>query len=72
MTWRRSKSQCEQAGRDFRQIEITIFMPIETGNPGETLHAYEEAGAHRLVFTLFAPQLTEPVLEDLARRYVRS
>ncbi len=66
------KALCVQAGRDFNRLEITIFMPIEIGTPGETLHAYEQAGAHRLVFTLFAPQLTEPVLEDLARRYVRT
>jgi alkanesulfonate monooxygenase SsuD/methylene tetrahydromethanopterin reductase-like flavin-dependent oxidoreductase (luciferase family) len=62
---------CAQNNRDFSRIEITIFMPIEAGTPGETVQAYERAGAHRLVFTLFAPQLTEPVLEDLARRYVK-
>jgi hypothetical protein len=47
-------------------------MPIETGSPRDTIRAYEDSGAHRLVFTLFAPQLTEPVLEDLANRYLRS
>jgi probable F420-dependent oxidoreductase len=66
------KELCAQAGRDFSRIEITIFMPIELGSPRETIRAYHEAGAHRLVFTLFAPQLTFPVLEDLARRYLAS
>jgi probable F420-dependent oxidoreductase len=66
------KELCAQAGRDFNRLEITIFMPIELGDPRDTIRAYHDAGAHRLVFTLFAPQLTEPVLEDLARRYVRS
>jgi len=59
-----------QAGRDFSAIEITIFMPIESGNPRDTIRAYQQAGAHRLVFTLFAPQLTEAGLQDLSRRYV--
>ncbi len=66
------KELCAQAGRDFSAIEITIFMPIEHGSPHDTIRAYQEAGAHRLVFTLFAPQLTEPTLEDLARRYLRA
>ena len=65
------KELCAQAGRDFSRLEITIFMPIEQGGPRDTIRAYEDAGAHRLVFTLFAPQLTEPVLEDLANRYLR-
>ena len=65
------KELCTQAGRDFSRLEITIFMPIELGSPRDTIRAYEAAGAHRLVFTLFAPQLTEPVLEDLANRYLR-
>ncbi len=66
------KELCEKAGRDFHRVEITIFMPVELGSPADTVRAYEDAGAHRLVFTLFAPQLTDPDLEDLARRYVRS
>ena len=64
------KELCGQAGRDFNALEITIFMPTELGNPRDTIRAYEDAGAHRLVFTLFAPQLTDPVLEDLAKRYL--
>ncbi len=65
------KELCANAGRDFSRIEITIFMPIESGTPQDTIRAYQEAGAHRLVFTLFAPQLTETGLKDVARRYVR-
>lgn len=66
------KELCAHAGRDFSRIEITVFMPVESDRPADTLRAYEEAGAQRLVFTLFAPQLTPAGLEDLARRYVRS
>ncbi|SRR5579875_3750520 len=66
------KEMCAQAGRDFSRIEITIFMPIELDDPRETIRAYEEAGAHRLVFTLFAPQLGEAELENVARRYLQT
>jgi probable F420-dependent oxidoreductase len=66
------KQMCAQAGRDFSRVEITIFMPVESADPAETLRAYQEAGAHRLVFTLFAPQLTAAGLENLARRYLSS
>jgi probable F420-dependent oxidoreductase len=66
------KELCAQAGRDFSRIEITIFMPVELSDPRDTIRAYEEAGAHRLVFTLFAPQLTEAGLQNVARRYLQS
>ncbi len=66
------KDLCAQAGRDFDHIEITIFMPVEAADPAATLGAYQEAGAHRLVFTLFAPQLTAAGLENLAARYLRA
>jgi probable F420-dependent oxidoreductase len=66
------KELCAQAGRDFNAIEISIFFPIEAGDPRETLRSYEAAGAHRLVFNLWAPQENDPTLEDIAHRYVNS
>ncbi len=61
---------CAQAGRDFSAIEISIFFPVELGDPRQTLRAYEAAGAHRLVFNLWAPRANDPALDDLARRYI--
>ena len=66
------KELCAQAGRDFTQIEISVFFPIELSKPQDTLRAYAAAGAHRLVFNLWSPQLNDGVLEDLARRYIAS
>jgi probable F420-dependent oxidoreductase len=63
---------CARAGRDFRRIEISIFFPIESGDPQETIAAYQAAGAHRLVFNLWSPQVNDPTLEDIARRYVKA
>lgn len=66
------KRLCTQAGRDFGAIEISIFFPIESSDPKQTLRAYEEAGAHRLVFNLWSPRVDDPMLEELARRYLAS
>ena len=66
------KDLCAQAGRDFRQIEISIFFPVELADAQQTLRAYEQAGAHRLVFNLWTPQIGDGALEDLARRYMKS
>jgi probable F420-dependent oxidoreductase len=61
---------CARAGRDFSAIEISIFFPAERADARETVRAYQAAGAHRLVFNLWAPQANDPALEDLARRYL--
>jgi len=63
---------CEQAGRDYRKIGITIFAPL----PGDDAHAaireYEKAGVHRVI--LFPPTLAPDKyaveLEDLARTWM--
>jgi len=65
------KELCAQAGRDLREIEISMFFPVEMASSEQTLRAYEQAGAHRLVFNLWAPQTGDGALEDLARRYVK-
>ena len=65
------KNLCQQAGRNFEQIEITIFSPVEQPDPRRTIAEYEEAGAHRLVFMVIPPHLKdEQMIEDLARRYL--
>jgi probable F420-dependent oxidoreductase len=61
---------CARAGRDFSAIEISIFFPIEQPDARETIRAYEDAGAHRLVFNLWSPQTNDPALEELARLYI--
>jgi alkanesulfonate monooxygenase SsuD/methylene tetrahydromethanopterin reductase-like flavin-dependent oxidoreductase (luciferase family) len=65
------KELCEKAGRDFNQIEITIFSPMERDDPARTIEEYREAGAHRLVFMVIPPRMKDPrYLEELARRYI--
>ena len=62
---------CDQAGRDWRKIEITIFSPIEQADPRRTIDEYRQAGAHRLVFMVIPPRLKDGrMLEELARRYI--
>ena len=48
-----------------------MFFPVEMASSEQTLRAYEQAGAHRLVFNLWAPNTGDGALEDLARRYVK-
>ncbi len=65
------KSLCQEAGRNFDQIEITIFSPVEQPDPRRTIAEYAEAGAHRMVFMVIPPQLKDlRTIELLARRYL--
>jgi Urease alpha-subunit, N-terminal domain len=61
---------CDEAGRDFSKIEISVFIPIEYDEPRKTLEEYAGAGAHRLIFTLWPPALTEDGIESIARKYL--
>jgi len=67
---KRLRELCARAGRDFERLEISIFFPVQTGDPRATIRAYQAAGAHRLVFNLWAPQKDDPALNALARRYL--
>ena len=60
---------CDEAGRDFRKIDITIFSPIPGSDAHATVRAYEAAGVHRLVLfpATCAPDKYERELEDFAR-----
>src|SRR5208337_4767179 len=64
------KQLCVEAGRDFNQLEISMFLPIELADGRTTKTAYREAGCHRLVFTLWPDQLNEKNIEEKARQYL--
>ena len=64
------KQLCAEAGRDFDQLEVSMFLPIESSEPLRTKHDYGEAGCHRLVFTLWPDLLTELQIEEIARKYL--
>jgi len=64
------KQLCAEAGRDFDQLEVSMFLPIESSEPRRTRQEYHEAGCHRLVFTLWPDLLTEQQIEEMARKYL--
>jgi probable F420-dependent oxidoreductase len=63
---------CADAGRDYEQLEIVMYLPVVEGEPRRVRERYREAGAHRLVFVLDAPspQTWERQLTDLARAWI--
>lgn len=63
------RKMCGEAGRDFGQLEITMYAPQVGGDPKRVREQYREAGAHRLVFLIDSPQpdTCRKQLEDLAR-----
>jgi probable F420-dependent oxidoreductase len=50
------KKMCAEAGRDYNQLEITMYAPVVDGEPRKVSERYREAGAHRLILVLDAPQ----------------
>ncbi|HEY2104856.1 MAG TPA: LLM class F420-dependent oxidoreductase [Candidatus Binataceae bacterium] len=67
------KKLCEQAGRDFNKMDITLFSPAGLKEGRHTIEHYREAGATRLVLfpPPFAPDKAEAELEALAKAYIR-
>ena len=63
---------CDEAGRDYRKIEITIFSPMPGSDAHATVREYERAGVHRLVLfpATCAPDKYERELEDFARTWM--
>jgi len=63
---------CAEAGRDFSKLEITMFAPVDNGDPRRAISDYEQAGCHRIV--LFPPSLApanaDGELESLARAWI--
>jgi probable F420-dependent oxidoreductase len=73
------KKMCQEAGRDFSKMDITMFRPYERPEVKATYAEYEEAGCHRIVVGTEAiyrdgmalgPKTWERELEDLARKYL--
>ncbi|MGH8337527.1 MAG: LLM class F420-dependent oxidoreductase, partial [Gammaproteobacteria bacterium] len=63
---------CEQAGRDFREIRVSVFGPIPGDDAHRAIREYEKAGVDRVV--LFPPTLAPDKyageLEDLASEWM--
>jgi hypothetical protein len=69
----RLRDMCAAAGRDFKNIEITIMRPPK-GDPPLMVREYEAAGAHRILLTSdglsLSPEAAERELEELARGFL--
>jgi probable F420-dependent oxidoreductase len=67
------KDMCAQAGRDFRAMEISVYMLANPpGDPRELIKRYADAGVHRLILSVpsLAPDRAERELEAMARAYI--
>jgi probable F420-dependent oxidoreductase len=67
------KKLCAEAGRDYRQLEITMYAPVmQAGDPKRTIAAYEEAGVHRLILfpEKLGPNDYRRALETMAKAWV--
>lgn len=67
------KQMCADAGRDFTQLEITMYAPPVDGDPKRIREQYREVGAHRLIFILNepAPAVWERQLSELAKTWIQ-
>ena len=66
------KKLCAEAGRDYGQIEITIYAPPVQGDPKRTIANFREAGAHRLIMIKdsLTPNKYESELEATAKDWI--
>jgi len=66
------KNMCVAAGRDFAEVEITMYAPQAGGDSKRIREQYREAGAHRLVFIVDSPMAAtcERQLEELAGAWI--
>jgi hypothetical protein len=66
------KKMCADAGRDYNQLQITMYGPVVDGDPRRVRERYQEAGVHRLIFLVQSPQPNtwEKELTDLAKAWV--
>jgi probable F420-dependent oxidoreductase len=67
------KKLCQEAGRDFAKMDITLFSPVGLKEGRHTIDQYREAGATRLVLfpPPFDPAKAESELESLAKNYIQ-
>lgn len=64
---------CDEAGRDFSQIEISNYMlATPKVEPKRLIAQYQEAGVHRLILSAqsLAPGKAEAELENIARTWI--
>jgi probable F420-dependent oxidoreductase len=66
------KQLCQEAGRDFGKLEITMYAPAMEGDAKQTVAAYREAGAHRLIHILQepAPKVWEKQVDEIAKAWL--
>jgi len=67
------RKMCDEAGRDFSRIDISVTFPVIDGDPRQAMRHYREAGCHRLIFLppTLAPDRVDEELEELSRTYIR-
>jgi len=68
----RLRQMCDEAGRNFADLEITMYSPVVEGDTKGTREAYRKAGAHRLVLIIDNPRREsyERQLGDLAQAWI--
>lgn len=66
------KTMCDEAKRDFSQIEISVFSPLGGNDARRACDEYAAAGAHRLVVfpESLTPEGAEREIADLGRQWV--
>ncbi|HEY6394628.1 MAG TPA: LLM class F420-dependent oxidoreductase [Candidatus Binataceae bacterium] len=66
------KRMCDEVGRNFSKLEISVFSPLGGKDPHKALQEYGEVGVHRLV--LFPPTLSpdkaDRELEELSKAWI--
>jgi probable F420-dependent oxidoreductase len=67
------KRLCDEAGRDFSAMDISLFSPPGLKEGKHTIEQYRDAGATRLVLfpPPFAPDKAADELEALAKAHIR-
>jgi F420-dependent oxidoreductase-like protein len=70
------KRHCEQVGRDFTEIEITVLGPVPQNDGAvqvevflESLHSLAQVGVQHFIFNL-DPMYVLPGIETIARRVI--
>jgi probable F420-dependent oxidoreductase len=66
------RRMCDEAGRDYTQLEITVYGPAGSEQPERAVAAYERAGVHRLVLmnASLAPSKYRSEIDNFARTWI--
>ncbi|MGH8013075.1 MAG: LLM class F420-dependent oxidoreductase [Candidatus Binataceae bacterium] len=64
------RRMCDEAGRDFNQLEITVYGPVGA-DAKHAVEEYSQAGVHRLVLmnASLSPERYEAEIESFARTW---